>query len=559
MVAEPVTEPASPSSALQSSARQVCLLRLLLLAIALAVLTFGFDPDAREQTQPAREYLAQLLLLVALGAAAFAVLSRWLRSGWQLALQLVFDLLWAGALVYGSGGVASPGVVLLFAITLIGLMAMPGSMPFVMASLASLVLATNALLYVTGYSPFPEDLLRANPRMSSSGTILGLLATQVGGLFLVDALGQLLGRRLSEQRVYTSEVLDQLGEGVLAIDRAGAISYANDEACRLLGLPGQGVVGRPALEALGGESMGPVRALLARDDLPVLVRFAGPNGRQLVLRLTDLTDRAGRTIGRTLLAADETRLLVLEESARRADHLAALGEMAAGIAHEVRNPLTSLRGCAQELAEIDRKEGHHDAADLAAIMVAEADRLARIVDDFLALSRMRPPHREVVDLGPLLSELDALHRRQQLPDNLLLGFTISDECPAVIGDPDQLRQVLLNLIGNALDAVRRRDDPRIDITVREAPAGSLPTPAVEVRVADNGCGIPRELQERVFTPFFSTKSQGTGLGLSLVQRIVREHEGALRLESAPESGTVITVLLPAHSQTRVFKRALGGG
>jgi len=546
-------------TALQASARQVCLLRLLLLAIGLAVLTFGFEGPSLEATKPVREYLARLLLLVGVGAAVFAALARWVRSGWQLAMQLVFDLLWAGALVYCSGGVASPGVVLLFAITLTGLLALPGTMPFVMSSLSSLVLAGNALLYVTGLSPLPDDLIRVNPRMGASATILGLLATQVAALFLVDVLGQLLVRRLSDQRVYTSEVLDQLGEGVLAIDRGGSVTYANAEAGRLLGVDENGLAGRPVLEALHGVTLAPVRALLERDDLPLLERFAGPDRRQLVLRVSDLSDRRGRTIGRTLLIADETRLLVLEESARRADHLAALGEMAAGIAHEVRNPLTSLRGCAQELADINRKEGQHDAADLAGIMITEADRLARIVEDFLTLSRMRAPDRSVVDLAPLFTELDTLHRRQQLPDNLVLVFDISDDCPTVVGDTDQVRQVLLNLIGNALDAVRRVAAPRISIAAREAAGGRLPVPAVEVRVSDNGCGIPAHLQEQVFTPFFSTKSQGTGLGLSLVQRIVREHEGALRLESSVESGTVITVLLPAHSQTRTFKRALGGG
>ena len=232
-------------TALQASARQVCLLRLLLLAIGLAVLTFGFEGPSLEATKPVREYLARLLLLVGVGAAVFAALARWVRSGWQLAMQLVFDLLWAGALVYCSGGVASPGVVLLFAITLTGLLALPGTMPFVMSSLSSLVLAGNALLYVTGLSPLPDDLIRVNPRMGASATILGLLATQVAALFLVDVLGQLLVRRLSDQRVYTSEVLDQLGEGVLAIDRGGSVTYANAEAGRLLGVDENGLAGRP--------------------------------------------------------------------------------------------------------------------------------------------------------------------------------------------------------------------------------------------------------------------------------------------------------------------------
>jgi signal transduction histidine kinase len=292
----------------------------------------------------------------------------------------------------------------------------------------------------------------------------------------------------------------------------------------------------------------------------MLERFSGPNNRQLVLRVTELVGPRGNSIGRTLLIADETRLRLLEENAQRAAHLAALGEMSAGIAHEIRNPLTSLRGCAQELAEMSCEDGHHDAESLAHILVSESDRLARIVEDFLSLSRLRPPCRMALELGPLVDEARRLcEARRDRPPGLRLDFVVVDDCDEVDADAGQLKQVLANLVNNALDALRQTSLPTLILHAENATDSPLSVPAVRITVRDNGCGIPEDIQERIFTPFFSTKSQGTGLGLSLVSRIIREHEGVLHLDSSPGQGTSIIIYLPAHSQTRVFKRALGGG
>jgi signal transduction histidine kinase len=329
---------------------------------------------------------------------------------------------------------------------------------------------------------------------------------------------------------------------------------------RLLGLSGP-VEGIGAQALLTNPSLAPVLSLLQGDRCPALERFVTPSGQQLVLRVTELLDRREQPLGRTLIIADETRLRVLEESAHRSEHLAALGEMAAGIAHEVRNPLTSLRGCAQELAEMAVETGNRDAEGLARIMVTEADRLGRIVEDFLALSRLRTPEREPTELAPMVEELRTMTtRRRDLPDGLQTEFIVEDGCGTVLADGGQLRQVFSNLINNALDALRQVTSPRLAVRVRPIDAdSSLGTSGVEISVSDNGCGIPADLRERVFTPFFSTKAQGTGLGLSLVQRIVREHEGLLSLTSEVGAGTNVAILLPAHSHTRVFKRALGGG
>ncbi len=532
----------SAGPGLRPQARQVGLLRLLLLSIALGIVVFAFEGRKSELIEPVNVTLRWLLVVVT-GISAFLLLGVGLaRRTWQLAFHLVFDLLWIGLLIYYTGGVASPGLVLLFAVVLIGNLVLPGVARFVMPALASLVMAGNAACYLAGWHPFSVGFIDSVPGLVDTNRILGYLTIQVAALFLVDMLGQLLALRLHEQRIFTGELLDQLGEGVLAVDLQGTVVYANAEAVNLLGLP-SGVQGKQVASILGDK---PDILRLMEAQGRSAERSQGVDQRHLVLRATDLVGRRGKRLGRTLLVADETRLRILEDNARRAEHLASLGEMAAGIAHEVRNPLTSLRGCAQELSDICLKLGQADAAALASIMVGESDRLARIVGDFLALSRLRPPVRRPTEIPPVLTELNELsQRRSDLPHGLALRISATADCPVAFADPDQLRQVLSNLISNSFDAVLQSPVPSVRCSAGRAPEDNpLSQPAVEIVVTDNGCGIPAELQERVFTPFFSTKSQGTGLGLSLVSRIVKEHDGVLKLDSGADRGTTITIYLP---------------
>lgn len=549
-------DPVSPAVATQ--ARILSLLRLLMLALGLGTVTL-FATGQGAEAVAALERARLLLVVVCVLAALLAFSVVWVRARWQLALHLVFDVMWIGLLLYWTGGVASTGVVLLFAVVLIGNLVMPGYLRFLLSSLTGMVLSVVAAFYLSDRSPFPPEVAAASPDLFAPGRVLGNLALQIVALFLVDVLGGQLARRMLESRVFAGGVLDQLGEGVLAVDGASQVAYANGESAKLLGLAGPPVAGTPLDRALPGSGLALVRDLIATDRLPALERWTGPGGRQLVLRVTQLRGRRGQQVGRTLVIADETRLRLLEDSARRAQALAALGEMAAGIAHEVRNPLTSLRGCAQELAEVATRGGRAEDARLAEIIVTESDRLARIVGDFLELSRLRAPVRSEVQIRPVLEEVAVLLRsRPDSPRDLDLEVDVEADLPTVSADPDQLRQILINLGVNALEAMQRR--PRQLLRLRAAMAGEdcpLDGDAIRLSVLDTGSGIPRDMRERVFTPFWSSKPQGTGLGLSVVGRIVKEHEGILRLDSEPDVGTEVVVFLPIATQTRTFRRALG--
>jgi two-component system, NtrC family, sensor histidine kinase HydH len=220
------------------------------------------------------------------------------------------------------------------------------------------------------------------------------------------------------------------------------------------------------------------------------------------------------------------------ESLRRAERLKSLGEMAAGMAHEVKNPLAAIRSSAQILGErVSGKE-----AEFAHIVVSEVDRLNQVVNEFLDYARPAPLKREPVLLSSLLDSCIEL----LAPVIAQAGAKVDKAYPEaerkVNADPNQLRQVFLNLILNAVQAMRAGG--RMTLGVRQE-SGST-----RVVVRDTGPGIPSDKLRQVFEPFYSTKPGGTGLGLPIAQRIVAEHGGRLKIESTPAEGTTATVILP---------------
>jgi PAS domain S-box-containing protein len=524
------------------------------MALALVLLTV----EGRQgQLAPEAVWLARwLVTVVAIVSGLLVAAVPWCRKSWQLMLHLAFDLVWIGVLCWITGGVASPAVPLFFAVILIGSLTLPGIAPFVLPSLAGLILGLTATLSLARITPLTEAYLAAYPGVGDLNRIVGQLAIDVAALFLVELLGQMLGRRIGEQRIFTSELLDQLGEGVVAVDQQGTIAYANDEAVRLLGLPQSELTGLPLKQVFTAESILGLRARLQGEPGPSAERIQLPDGRRLMTRIGRLQDRSGSLIGRTLLVADETRMRLLEENARRAEHLANLGEMAAGIAHEIRNPLASLRGCAQEIDIICRRSQDPDAQVLAGIMIGEADRLARIVEEFLQFARLRKADIQDVDLLLLAEDLERLvELRKDRPANLHLEILADPATPPIPADRDQIQQVLMNLVGNAIDAVRDMPSPVIRCRITQAgEENPLDLPAVRIEVEDNGPGIPPEVRQRLFTPFYSTKAKGTGLGLALASRIIREHEGSLTLGGDQAGGCRFIIHLPVRSVTREFRR-----
>lgn len=242
--------------------------------------------------------------------------------------------------------------------------------------------------------------------------------------------------------------------------------------------------------------------------------------------------------------ADEA--LVIEGQLRRADRLAAMGELAAGMTHEIRNPLGAVRGAAEILRD-EFPEGH-PKAEFAEMLLRETDRLDAVVERFLGFARSRGGEEgtDLVDLAALLRETGDLVAAQARKAGARLSLP-EPPGPLARGSAPQLKQVLLNLLLNAIQASAPGASVRAHFELRDAPAGEFRAPAGRVAallVEDEGPGMDAETLGRAFEPFFTTKAEGTGLGLAISQRIAQAHGGELRAENRPEGGARFTLTLP---------------
>jgi two-component system sensor histidine kinase PilS (NtrC family) len=353
-----------------------------------------------------------------------------------------------------------------------------------------------------------------------------VLATYLAQLLQVT--GERLAARESDLATITAlheAIVQSMTGGLLTLDHKGRVTFLNRAGEQVMGRSMEQVVGRQARDEfpMFGERV-------ARDEID----FTSLKGTRLRLGYSSfpLQDRAGRMMGTAVIFQDLTQLRAMEEAMERSQRLADLGRVAAGLAHELRNPLASLSGS----IELLRDQAGEDERRLLGIALREAERLDDLVTDFLRFARPPPIRRERVDLAALLAETLEVFAR----DPAAAGVQIERELRVSEADcdPGQIRQVAWNLLLNAAQALAGRGTVR----VRCAP---VEDGDVRFEVEDDGPGIADADQPRIFLPFHTTKSGGTGLGLATVQRIVDAHAGSVTVRSHPGEGTRFTVRLPS--------------
>jgi signal transduction histidine kinase len=254
---------------------------------------------------------------------------------------------------------------------------------------------------------------------------------------------------------------------------------------------------------------------------------------------------------------DLTRVEQLEERERLRDRLASLGEMAAGIAHELKNPLAGI----EVMAGLLRRQvpASRDAQSLLADIISEAKLANAIVVEMLEFVRPIRLQVERTDMADVLHQAITLAESKATRGAVTVDVEIAADLPMVDGDQHQLCQVFTNLVANAFDALDGKGRIAIKATlgsIEEDSGFAQPraaTPTLVVEVADNGPGVPGDLTDKIFNPFFTTKPQGSGLGLAIVRKIVDAHDGQIDLDSAPETGTKFRVTLPLASASGWFK------
>jgi PAS domain S-box-containing protein len=363
-----------------------------------------------------------------------------------------------------------------------------------------------------------------------------------------------MGYSTEQHDVFFRHMVGNMRNGVLAIDRAGRFVLMNDEARRLFRLKPGPVSGLPYPDVLH-EHPDIVRVLGGAFELKSL-----PNRAELRLKSTDtvigytlslVRDDGGETVGAALFFKDLTHVEQIEERERLRDRLAAVGEMAAVMAHEIKNPLAGI----EVLAGLLRRKvlDNADAQALVKDIINEAKMANAIVQEVLAFVR---PVRLQVDrtsLGDALASAVSLADGKATRGNILVDLDLPPDLPPLGADQYQLTQVFSNLLINAYEALDGRG--RIEIAARLAhtsaegallPDGLQAVPTVVVDVADDGPGMPPDIAEKIFNPFFTTKAQGSGLGLAIVRKIVDAHEGRIDMTTADGRGTRFRVTLPVE-------------
>lgn len=481
----------------------------------------------------------------------FALLGLFSRHyRWQAYLQMIGDVLLVTWLVHLTDAVRSPFIALYLIVifTISCLTSRRGTY-----GLTLLIMVSYLGLVMRVYQQMPDKIL---VHQSSLGFYIfaffavAFLSSQFNEqLSRTDANLALANRKLNDIRAFSERVIDSISSGLITIDLQHQIISFNRAAEEITGFSVAQVLGKP-VNALFPAILEQLEAgkgvLLGGHGLSRLnLDCTTADGRQIQLgfSVSPLTTVTGEINGFVLPFQDLTDVMRLERDIRRQDRLAALGRVAAAIAHEIRNPLASMRGAVQVLGNDSRLSD--EDAQLMNIVLRESDRIDRIISDFLMYARPRQPEKEVVNLNHLLEETLTLLRYNSEIDSSKYQL-LAAPCPTpalVFADPGQLRQVLWNLARNAIKAMP--DGGTFTIAINRTADGAH----LEVHFIDTGIGMTEDQIERIFEPFSSFAAGGTGLGMSVVYHIINEHRGKIDVTSEVGHGTTITLLLAAQQET----------
>jgi len=348
-------------------------------------------------------------------------------------------------------------------------------------------------------------------------------------------------------------ILENIEDAVIALDPQGKISLFNPAAQIYTGLSekqtrGQSFFARfshqKTLCYLTRSALESGRSI--SDHEAVVLRMPGSRPRPVSVTVSPIYTSSGMQKGVVLILRDLTQVRTLEEAVRRADRLSMVGTMAAGLAHEIKNPLGGIKGAAQLLL-MELGEGH-ELQEYVELMIRETERVNGIIEELLNLSRPRRSQPGEVNLGQILDEIVMLQQQAFAKSGVNFRLKLDPSIPPLSGDRDLMIRLFLNLIKNAAEATPEQGEiiieSRIDSEYHMSVPGAKPTQMVMIIISDNGPGIPQPQLEQIFTPFFSTKEGGSGLGLPICQKIVTDHGGFMHVENRSTGGTTVKVSIP---------------
>jgi two-component system, NtrC family, sensor histidine kinase PilS len=507
-------------------------------------------------SQPTISYFYAIIAQLYLLSLVFSILSRIITSHRaHLYLQTMTDVVMITALIFVTGGIRSTYAVFYPLVIIYAVLYLGRNGGLITASAASIAYGLLIdLEYYRVIIPLSHPYIWEVP--DTAGHVFLRIFVNIISFYLIALLASFVVEKEKKTRALLAEresafnqldllyraIIESVDAGILTIDLEGRIKSFNRAAEEITGWRFASLANKrlqdifPNWEELYMHKDNTGENVKGRFEMPVVVI----QDRHLILgcALSALRDHSGKKIGDILIFQDLTKVKELEAVLERNRRLAFVGEMAAGLAHEIRNPLASISGSIQMLmkeASLGTTEGR-----LMQVIMRGKDQLEGFIKDFLLLARHdRGPHQEIMISDVIREVLEAAqvmpewNRNIEISTNLAAGSVIK-------GNRQEMRQLIWNLILNAAQAMP--EGGNLAVSVRKK---NLPTQeGLEIVVADNGEGITVENEKMIFEPFFTTKERGTGLGLAIVMRIINSYGGNLVLESTPRDGTKFVIWLP---------------
>ena len=545
----------TPSGATRPLERHLFLyvvLRLLVVGtMVLVSVLLWLTPGAeglQQAADPVQSYFFHLLGFTCVSTLAFFALRKPLRKRPELHayIQFLADLVMITWLVYRSGGPTSPFATIYLLIIIVASALMWRRAGMIIATVAFLLYAGMVLAITFGWLPSDESYDPLSARV-----IYSLLVPLAGFLGVAHLTSMLAGNKLQIERelleksgdladlqVVHRDVIESIPSGICTTTLEGTIITINRAGLDILGKESMDLSGQPVQGTLFTGEQWDEFTVTCMEQGRVRSEVAAVWGNEvdyIGFTLSRLTDGEAEHRGYIVIFQDLTPFRQLEQELRLKDRMAAVGSLAAGLAHEIGNPLAAISGSVQMLVTRgDRVEKDRKLLD---IVLKESQRLDRTIKGFLRFARPRDRSNSRFDVGQLLREnVELLRNSPEVREPHRVELSLAPAKFMLIGDPDQITQIFWNLARNALKAMPEGGTLSIE--------GVLEETSYAVLFSDTGHGMTEQEKANLFDPFQSFFDTGTGIGMSIVYRIVQEHGGELAVESAPGAGCTITVRLP---------------
>lgn len=487
------------------------------------------------------------LISVGLTIVYFFVLRLNKNFTWQVRLQFLLDTLLITWLVWRTGDLTSPFIMLYIVSICIASIFLTARETILMASFCVflfIILSTFSLFRPSNNTPELSKAIQIIAFNIVAFLVVGLLAARLSERHASGEKLKETAKTLANLRVLHERIVESIRSGLITTDLEGNIYTFNATAAEITGFTADEMRGKPIYTLFGDIKLPIVDALEATDagDQPPRFETEVITPEDFAVRVgygvSPLYSEDGETTGLIITFQDLTEIRSIEETGRRKDRLAAVGRVAAGLAHEIRNPLGAMRGAIQVLQSQTPPESSQAA--LMEIILRESDRLNKIITNFLTYARPRVSNFSEIDVREAIEDTFTLLKHSpDIGENHILEAVLPENPVIISADPTQLKQIFWNLARNSIQAMTEGGTLKVSLE-------QIGKERIRILFEDTGNGMPPEQVEQLFEPFSNSTTGGTGLGLSIVYQIIRDHNGSINVRSRENEGTTITIELPTE-------------